>query len=88
MYTFLKLLFLEDHKAEGVNEMIKKNIHESSIVLTNKSTSYVDISDFVQIHITEKSSEQTLKWGHTYLIYITMKNDSLSFCYIDNIFLL
>lgn len=68
MYAFLKLLFLEDHKAEGVNEMIKKNIHESSIVLTNKSTSYVDISDFVQIHITEKSSEQTLKWVHIVIV--------------------
>lgn len=65
---FFKAVVLEDHKAEGVNEMIKKNIEESSIVLTDKSTSYVDISDFVQIHITEKSSEQTtketLKWVH------------------------
>ena len=36
--------------------------------MTDKSTSYVDISDFVEIHICEKSSpettKETLKWVH------------------------
>ncbi|SIT96750.1 ISXO2-like transposase domain-containing protein, partial [Epilithonimonas bovis DSM 19482] len=35
---------------------------------TDKSTSYVDISDFVELHITEKSDKETtnetLKWVH------------------------
>ncbi|SIT95678.1 ISXO2-like transposase domain-containing protein, partial [Epilithonimonas bovis DSM 19482] len=39
-----------------------------SIVFTDKSTSYVDISDFVELHITEKSDKETtnetLKWVH------------------------
>ena len=39
---------------------------EQTIVFTNKSTSYVNIADYEEIHVTEKSSEQTtketLKW--------------------------
>ncbi len=65
---YFKAVVLEDHKAEGISQMVKKNIQESNIVLTDKSTSYVDISDFVQIHICEKSSsettKETLKWVH------------------------
>jgi len=40
-------------------------------VFTDKSTSYVDIADFIELHITEKSSEQTtketLKWVHIFI---------------------
>ncbi|SIT97876.1 ISXO2-like transposase domain-containing protein, partial [Epilithonimonas bovis DSM 19482] len=43
-------------------------IDNQSIVFTDKSTSYVDISDFVELHITEKSDKETtnetLKWVH------------------------
>lgn len=68
---FFKAKVLEDHKAEGINEMIKKSIDESSIVFTDKSTSYVDIADFVELHIAEKSgketTEGTLKWVHIFI---------------------
>ncbi|SIT97023.1 ISXO2-like transposase domain-containing protein, partial [Epilithonimonas bovis DSM 19482] len=44
------------------------SIDNQSIVFTDKSTSYVDISDFVELHITEKSDKETtnetLKWVH------------------------
>ena len=47
---------------------IKESIDNQSIVFTDKSTSYVDISDFVELHITEKSDKETtnetLKWVH------------------------
>ena len=37
-------------------------------MFSDKSTSYVDISDYVEIHMTEKSGKQvtktTLKWVH------------------------
>ena len=56
---YFKAKVLEDHKAEGINEMIKKSIEETSIVFTDKSTSYVDIADFVELHITEKSGKET-----------------------------
>ncbi|SIT97524.1 ISXO2-like transposase domain-containing protein, partial [Epilithonimonas bovis DSM 19482] len=49
-------------------ETIKESIDNQSIVFTDKSTSYVDISDFVELHITEKSDKETtnetLKWVH------------------------
>ena len=68
---YFKAKVLEDHKAEGINEMIKKSIEETSIVFTDKSTSYVDIADFVELHITEKSAkettEETLKWVHIFI---------------------
>ncbi|MFT5480696.1 MAG: hypothetical protein ACI9NN_001664, partial [Bacteroidia bacterium] len=44
------------------------NISEKSIVFSDQSTSYVNISDYVEIHIAEKSSKVTtsemLKWVH------------------------
>lgn len=43
-------------------------IHPESVVITDESTSYVNISDIVDIHMTEKSSKETtnsiLKWTH------------------------
>jgi len=60
---------LDDHKADGVDETLKKSISdEQTIVFTDKSTSYVNIADYVEIHLSEKSNEQTtketLKWVH------------------------
>ena len=38
------------------------------ILFTNQSTSYVNIADYVEVHMSEKSNEQTtkeiLKWVH------------------------
>jgi len=65
---YFKAKVLDNHKAEGVNNTIKDSLDEQSIVFTDKSTSYVDIADFVELHITEKSdketTKETLKWVH------------------------
>lgn len=65
---YFKAKVLETHLSLEINETIKESIDNQSIVLTDKSTSYVDISDFVELHITEKSNEkttnETLKWVH------------------------
>ena len=49
-------------------EEVKKAIGEQSIVFSDQSTSYVDIANFVELHITEKSTKETtqttLKWVH------------------------
>ena len=51
---------------------------EQTIVFTDKSTSYVNIADYVELHVTEKSSEkttkETLKWVH-----ITISNAKRNF---------
>jgi hypothetical protein len=66
---YFKAKVLEDHKADGTDRTFEKAIDdEQTIVFTDKSTSYVNIADYVEIHINEKSSEQTtketLKWVH------------------------
>ena len=52
---------LTGHTFELINQKIKKSISEKSI-------SYIDIADYVKIHITEKSNKETttesLRWVH------------------------
>ena len=66
---YFKAKVLDNHQAEEIDETIKQSIDdEEVIVFSDKSTSYVNIADYVEIHITEKSNEQTtketLKWVH------------------------
>ncbi|MBS9767058.1 MAG: IS1595 family transposase [Flavobacteriaceae bacterium] len=65
---YFKAKVLDTHKTSEVNETVKECLDEQSIVFTDQSTSYVDIADFVELHITEKSDEtttkETLKWVH------------------------
>jgi len=66
---YFKANVLEDHKADGTDTTFNSAIDdEQSIVFTDKSTSYVNIADYVEVHMTKKSNEQTtketLKWVH------------------------
>ena len=65
---YFKAKVLEGDKGAQINETIKKSIDNQSIVFTDKSASYLDISKFVDLHIMEKSSkettQETLKWVH------------------------
>ena len=65
---YFKAKVLENHSKEHINETVKESLGEKSIVFTDKSTSYVDISDYVELHVTEKSdittTKETLKWVH------------------------
>lgn len=65
---YFKMKVLYDHRADTINDVIKENFEQKSIVFSDKSTSYVNISDYVEIHMTEKSdnnlTKTTLKWVH------------------------
>lgn len=65
---YFKAKVLETHLAEEITDTVKESFDETSIVFTDDSTSYVDIADYVELHISEKSSEEltkeTLKWVH------------------------
>lgn len=65
---YFKAKVLTDHTSEQINETIQESISEKSVVFSDKSTSYIDISDYVEIHVTEKSDKQTtketLRWVH------------------------
>jgi hypothetical protein len=66
---YFKAKVLDNHKVEGIDNTFEQAIDEQQIIVfTDKSTSYVNIADYVELHITEKSNEQTtketLKWVH------------------------
>ena len=66
---YFKAKVLEDHQADGTDEVLKNAIaDEEVIVFTDQSTSYINIADYVEIHVSEKSSDittkETLKWVH------------------------
>ena len=75
---YFKAKVLESLQANEINDTIKESFDEKSIVFTDDSTSYVDISDYVEIHISEKSSDkltkETLRWVH-----ITISNAKRNF---------
>lgn len=65
---YFKMKVLETHTSNEIDDVIKDSINEKSIVFSDKSTSYVDISKYVEIHVTEKSTKETttktLPWAH------------------------
>jgi hypothetical protein len=75
---YFKARVLESHHADEVNDTVRESFDEKSIVFTDDSTSYVDISDYVELHFSEKSSEkltkETLRWVH-----ITISNAKRNF---------
>lgn len=68
---YFKAKVLDSHESEEVNNYVSESIDEQSIVFTDKSTSYVDISNYVEIYVTEKSSKETtketLRWVHIFI---------------------
>ena len=66
---YFKAKVLTNHKADQTDDTLKAAIDDDqTIVFTDQSTSYVNIADYVEIHMSEKSNEQTtketLKWVH------------------------
>jgi hypothetical protein len=68
---YFKARVLKTHRSAEINETVREAIDENTVVFTDKSTSYVDIADYVDMHVTVKSSkestEQTLKWVHIFI---------------------
>jgi len=65
---YFKAKVLKDHTSHEIDALLKETIDEKTIVFSDKSTSYLNIADYVELHITEKSDKQTttetLKWVH------------------------
>jgi hypothetical protein len=65
---YFKMKVLKSYLKQEINQVIEENIAEKTIVFSDKSTNYFDISKFVEVHVTEKSSKQTttktLPWVH------------------------
>ena len=75
---YFKAKVLSSHQKEEINDTLQQIMDNECIVFTDQSTSYVDIADFVELHITEKSDENTtkdtLRWVH-----ITISNAKRTF---------
>ena len=65
---YFKMKVLDGHSSAEVNEFIGQNIAEESIVFSDKSKSYLDIANYVEVHVSEKSTHETtkttLQWVH------------------------
>lgn len=68
---YFKAKGLETHLADEVNLNVKESFDERSMVFTDKSTSYVDIADYIEMHVTEKSTKEstkeTLRWVYIFI---------------------
>ncbi len=64
---------LDNHKSDSINNLFQENIKNCCIVFTDKSTSYIDIADYVEVHISEKSTIETNSTTPEW-IHITINN--------------
>lgn len=65
---YFKMKVLVGHSSDEINTVVEENFDDQCIMFSDKSTSYVDIADYIEAHFTEKSDKQTtkstLKWVH------------------------
>lgn len=65
---YFKAKVLDTHQSKDIDDVLMDSLENTSIVFTDQSTSYVDIADYVELHVTEKSTpettKETLKWVH------------------------
>lgn len=65
---YFKMKVVENGTAQSVEQVVSESIHNKSIVFSDKSTSYVNISQYVEAHLKIKSTpeavEKELKWVH------------------------
>ncbi len=78
--SYFKAKVLTSHSATEINGTIKDSISEKSIVFSDKSTSYVNIADYVGLHFTEKSNKETTKKVLIFNIEIFTANATLFVC--------
>jgi hypothetical protein len=65
---YFKMKVVGNHNSAEIDRLVSENFDQKSIIFSDKSTSYVNISDYVETHISVKSdnnaTKTTLKWVH------------------------
>lgn len=65
---YFKMKVLSGQEAKDINEVVKNDLSEQTIVFSDKATNFVDIAGFVEGHVIEYSDEhtskKTLRWVH------------------------
>lgn len=66
---YYKMKALTTHKSEEIQQIIANDLDNKCIVFSDKSTSYTNLEEIIEMHCVEISTEQTtkttLKWVHT-----------------------
>jgi len=70
---YFKMKVIDNHTYQEIDQIIKDNFSEKSIVFSDMSTSYVNIADYVEFHITEKSSNKTTS-STLKLVHVAISN--------------
>ena len=56
-------MVLENHKVDGTDQSLTNSVDdEQTIVFTDMSTYYLNITDYVEIHMTKKSRKYTYNY--------------------------
>jgi len=65
---YFKMKVLDSHEALEIDNLVENVLEEKTLVFSDKSTSYVNIGDYVEVHVQEKSdvetTKTTLQWVH------------------------
>ena len=65
---YFKMKVLESHKAASVLEVVEESLADTSILFSDKSSTYSTIEKIIEGHVTFKSSKETtstsLRWVH------------------------
>jgi hypothetical protein len=56
---FFKMKVMQTHESEEIDDLVKNELDNQTIVFSDMSTSYINIDDYVEAHLIEKSSEDT-----------------------------
>ncbi len=67
-FRYAKMKVVHSHNPKEINKVLANNVNKTSVLITDRSTSYSDFSQMFETHISEKSTKEvtktTLKWVH------------------------
>jgi hypothetical protein len=55
-YRYFKIKFLDTHKTDSIDQVIED---KESVVFSDRANTYLNISDYVHTHMSEKSTKET-----------------------------
>ncbi|MFT5249712.1 MAG: hypothetical protein ACI93P_001440, partial [bacterium] len=58
---YFKIKVVGNHNSAEIDQLVSENFDQKSIVFSDKSTSYVNISGYVETHISVKSDNNATK---------------------------
>lgn len=63
-----KMKALTSYQSVEIDDIVKSSVAKDSVLFTDKSSSYLNLSQYVEMHISEKSTKETtngmLRWVH------------------------